>query len=256
MLGYPELTDRADIDIFLRIWLRTTAIDEADVLALATALREAVSHADVIGLPRRKQFEQHRLWAAVERALAHFDLLAPKTLLTHTALHRLLQHALLFRPLLADLPFVGVVSSRDVGGALQELFGIRTVRWHGVRGERDHPGSVATMPYPDGFKALRQTLTVPYRGAVFLVGAGVFGKVYCHWIKARGGIAIDIGAIFDSWAQIGRGGHPVRSLDVYREMPTISREAAMERYNELLDHFELDVPRATPDNLPPLPEQW
>ena len=39
-------------------------------------------------------------------------------------------------------------------------------------------------------------------------------------------------------------------------MPTISREAAMERYNELLDHFELDVPRATSDNLPPLPEQW
>lgn len=99
-------------------------------------------------------------------------------------------------------------------------------------------------------------MTVPFPGALFLVGAGVFGKIYCHWIKARDGIAIDIGGQFDAWAGIGRGRHPVRSLDVYRDHPRISRAAAVERYNALLDHFGLDCPRANVANLPALPAAW
>ena len=36
----------------------------------------------------------------------------------------------------------------------------------------------------------------------FLVGAGVLGKIYCDRIKARGGVALDVGSILDSWAMI------------------------------------------------------
>jgi hypothetical protein len=39
-------------------------------------------------------------------------------------------------------------------------------------------------------------------GDAFLVGAGVLGKIYCDEIKARGGVALDIGSILDSWANI------------------------------------------------------
>lgn len=256
LLGYPRFTSRADVDTFLNIWLRTTAVAEADVQLLCTALKRAVAHADVVGLPRAKQAAAHPRWAAVALALEAFDLVRPRTPLTDAALHRLLSHALLFRPLLADAPFLGLVSCRDVGGQLQEVFGIREVRWYGVRGQRDQPGPVPTPHFPDGFVELRETLTVPFPGALFLVGAGAFGKIYCHWIKARGGIAIDIGSLFDSWAGVGRVGHAVRGLDVYRAWPRISRRAAVARYNVLLDHFALDCPRATAANLPALPASW
>jgi len=38
------------------------------------------------------------------------------------------------------------------------------------------------------------------RGTVFLVGAGVCGKLYCEAIRRAGSIAIDIGSTFDLWA--------------------------------------------------------
>ena len=256
LLGYPRFTSRVDVDVFLDIWLRTTAVAEADVLKVCAALKEAVASADIVGVPRPKQAAAHSRFAVVETALATFDLVAPTARLTHAALHRLLQHALLFRPLLANAPFLGLVSCRDVTAPLKALFRIGTVRWYGVRGERDAPGPVSMPHFPDGFRALRRTLAVPFRGAMFLVGAGVFGKIYCHWIKARGGIAIDIGGMFDSWAGIGRGQHPVRCLSVYEALPKIAREAAVERYNVLLEEFALDCPRATPENLPPLPASW
>lgn len=37
-------------------------------------------------------------------------------------------------------------------------------------------------------------------GQVWLVGAGILGKVYCAAIKRSGGVAIDIGSVMDVWA--------------------------------------------------------
>ena len=284
LLGYPTITNRQDVDRFLSIWLRTKAIPEEKVLALASALKQAVSNADIIGLPREKQIREgfhpwwravqesvnalrlpirvppmpRNLWRAVQESVDALGLISPSTLETHTALHRLLQHALLYRPILQDSAFLGIISCRPIAESLQQLFNIDQVRWHGVQGELDATGPVETAHYPDGFRELRRTLTVPFPGAVFLVGAGPFGKVYCQWIKERGGIAIDIGSIFDSWANLGRVGGPARSLDVYRAIPSIKKLAAIERYNNLADEFALDVPRADAraSYVRSLPEAW
>lgn len=241
VLGYPTITSRADVDGFLRIWLRTTDVSEADVLALVAALKDAVRGADVLGLPRAKQIEQFRLWRAVQQATDALHLHS-RALYSHTVLHRLLQYALLYRPILQNAPFLGLISCRSIGSRLQRHFNIGAVRYYGVRGERDEPGDVQTPHYPDGFLELRELLEVPFAGALFLVGAGAFGKVYCQWIKERGGIAIDIGSTFDSWANVGRVGRPARSLDVYAQVPRIRRSAAVARYNGLVEEVGLDVP--------------
>jgi hypothetical protein len=57
--------------------------------------------------------------------------------------------------------------------------------------------------YPNRFLELLDEINVPFEGAVFLVGAGYLGKPYCQRIKNLGGIALDIGSIYDSW--IGKG---------------------------------------------------
>ena len=260
LLGYPTLTNRQDVDRSLLIWLRTKAVPEEDVLALVGALKHAVYNADIVGLPRQKQIQQEGfyLWRAVQESVDTLGLLSPSTQETHTALHRLLQHALLYRPLLQDSPFLGIISCRPIGEALQALFNIGEVQWHGVRGELDATGPIETAHYPDGFNEMRRNLTVPFPGALFLVGAGAFGKVYCQWIKERGGIALDIGSIFDAWANIGRVGEPVRGLEVYREMPSITKRQAMQRYNQLADDLGLDVPLAdaAARYARALPESW
>lgn len=243
VVGYPTITSRKHVNRSLRIWLRTIDVPDPDVRRLAEELKLAIRNADILGVPRQAQIASGmHLWRAVVDAVETFALVRPGTALTHTALHRLLQHALLYRPLLEGVDFVGVVSCRRVMDALREVFGVAEVRWYGVKGELEDTGEIQTPHFPDGFEELRETLHVPYPGALFLVGAGVFGKIYCHWIKQRGGIAVDIGSIFDSWAGEGRVGHAVRSLDEYRRHPRITREQAIERYNALADQFGLDVP--------------
>ena len=146
----------------------------------------------------------------------------------------------------------------DVSRRIQTLFGVQQVKWYGVRGERDRPGIVETPHWPVGFDRIRQTLVVPFKGAVFLVGAGPFGKIYCHWIKQRGGIAIDIGSIFDSWAGIGRVGHSARSLEAYVEHPEVTRREAVDRHNDMLPAFNLsDVGKVGKlGEFDALPESW
>ena len=41
----------------------------------------------------------------------------------------------------------------------------------------------------------------PYRGAPYLVGAGLMGKLICDQIRRAGGFAIDVGSIFDGWVE-------------------------------------------------------
>ena len=268
LLGYPTITSRADVDRSLLIWLGTKDLPEADVLALVEALKDAVRGADVLGLPRRRQIEQQfHLWRAVQQAVDAQHLLSPGTLPTHTALHRLLQHALLYRPILQHAPFVGLVSCRRIGDELQRTFNIDTVRWYGVRGVSREPGDVQTTHYPDGFEELRKTLQVPFPGALFLVGAGAFGKIYCQWIKERGGIAIDVGSIFDAWAGFAHVGETVGkhwlgassySLDAYQQTPRLRRARAVARYNRLAGESALDVPfgDTRADYFRKLPKFW
>ena len=259
IMGYPTMTTRMDVDRSLKIWLRHTDVDDRDVVRLSEALKEAVREADIVGAPRRKQIQDgFRLWRTVHEEISAFQLPGPDTALTHTALHRLLQHALLYRPLLRDADFLGVITCRRVEEPLRELFGIGEVRWYGVRGELEDTGEIETPHFPDGFEELRETLEVPYRGAVFLVGAGVFGKIYCQWIKERGGIAIDIGSVFDAWAGVGRVGESELALDVYRQHPRIGRADAIRRYNALADKFALDVPKGDTEAkyAARLPPEW
>jgi len=53
--------------------------------------------------------------------------------------------------------------------------------------------------FPDMYHELYRRIDVPRRGAVFLVAGGMLGKIYCTWIRERGGIAIDAGSVVDAW---------------------------------------------------------
>lgn len=59
-----------------------------------------------------------------------------------------------------------------------------------------------TPHFPDRYLELLETLRPAFPGQVFLVGAGILGKVYCDVIAERGGIAVDIGAVCDAWLGI------------------------------------------------------
>lgn len=53
--------------------------------------------------------------------------------------------------------------------------------------------------FPDRYHQILDELNVCYKGQVFLIGAGICGKVYCDEVFLQGGIGIDIGAVCDCW---------------------------------------------------------
>lgn len=81
-------------------------------------------------------------------------------------------------------------------------FGIGTRRTYLVSPEAKWAGAFSRAGsdrhFPDQFERLRRELEVA-PGDLYLVAAGVLGKIYCHWVKAAGGIAIDIGSLADHW---------------------------------------------------------
>ena len=58
----------------------------------------------------------------------------------------------------------------------------------------------------------RNALRADLRGHLYLVGAGPWAKIYCGWIKRRGGVAVDLGSGFDLLA-----GKLTRSI--HKEIP-------------------------------------
>ncbi len=109
-----------------------------------------------------------------------------------------------YRNILDGLDFVGVVSPHPgLADRLARQCGIRSCAEYIIAGESRLPAhalSRGLMPhFPDRYRELNHELKVPQRGAVFLVAAGLLGKVYCDWLKKRGAIAIDAGSIVDAW---------------------------------------------------------
>ena len=283
MLGYPRITNRDDVNQHMYGWFGTRSRHESsrllrriymssrlkrlgrlartwperDVLTLAESLKRAVANADLVGVPLKKHQAANRRMAAVEKSLTTLRLLGESAVLTSAAIHRFLNNALLYRPMLKDTDFVGVISSRDVVEKLRRRLGAGEVRWYRTRAQPDYPNDVAMRHWPDGFDEIRETLEVPYPGALFLVGAGICGKIYCQWIKERQGVAVDVGSMFDSWAEVGRVGSPVRSLDVYERHPRIGRAEAVARYNTIAEALNDDV-RVDPGAgyVAELPEYW
>lgn len=156
--------------------------DEKDVLTLQNALRHSVANADIVGVSDKMPTNAH-VRAMIETSLTSFNLLAESTLLTHADIHQFLNHALLYRPMLEKLDFVGIISARDMEEKMKRTFGIREVKQYKVRSEPHFPNNVSMRHYPDRFNEIKKLLKVPYSGALFLVGAGIFGKIYCEWIK-------------------------------------------------------------------------
>lgn len=58
--------------------------------------------------------------------------------------------------------------------------------------------------YPDRFGQIAADLASrDLTGELFLVGAGIVGKIYCNLIKKQGGMAIDAGSMMDVWMGLG-----------------------------------------------------
>jgi hypothetical protein len=181
------------------------AFDPVDTALLGAELDAAVATADVLGFPSDGLIETDHyhfgFFAVMQAKLLAANAPKATPALVHNALH---QHDRFLGSLLRGLDFLGVVSCHgDLVARLAAVHGIGETQSYVVPGENGRTQLPAAPRvrghFPEAYRRTLDALTVPAPGAVFLVGAGVLGKIYCARIKALGGIALDIGSLADAW---------------------------------------------------------
>jgi hypothetical protein len=197
------------------------------------ALQTSIHDADVLGIPnlervaramtRRQAAEFRGTGSNARGILAALDFATnlPATvptpagdpqLLTSCHIHQALDFWGLWDLLLPRFGTVSLITCRaELGAVLAERHGLIIRRTHLIPAEKKYaladPAPSAEAHFPAVFERLRELLARQSPGAVTLVAAGLLGKIYCHWIKQAGGIAIDIGSAADFWC-----GHETRSV--------------------------------------------
>ncbi len=183
------------------------SVDPDSLSALSDSFSHALADADIIGVSPAERYEKdtfHRGYLGLlERAVGVVLKARPEVSLTHAFanifLHR---RSPFYAELLAGLDFLGCISPHPgLAARLADFHGIASFHEYLVPGEARLPEAArgAGSHFPERFRELMTELRVPRPGAVFLVAAGLLGKIYCDRVRELGGIAIDVGSVVDAW---------------------------------------------------------
>lgn len=144
-----------------------------------------------------------RRLALLNRAMGAMNFSA-STLFTNAWIHwDLAATGQLYR-WISDQKRIGLITSRiNLPALLEDLLNVEVESYLVPDMYKDSHPRISGAHFPIRYEELRSELNVDHPGKLFLVGAGICGKVYCRWIKERGGIALDIGAVLDTWMGIG-----------------------------------------------------
>ncbi|HYH19205.1 MAG TPA: glycosyltransferase [Azospirillum sp.] len=220
-----------DRDATQCIWWGAPRLDGAAADAMTAALGRAVRNADIVGVPDLSRlcyglplptppFLFHS-WHDYRGLLVILDHLArrgdgalfsPAQTITSCHIHADLAAWGEYERLFAAVGRVSLVTCHPaLPAVLARRFGVDVGQVYRIPHEAKYAAQFgyadAGEHYPDAFRDLERTLAVRAPGEVFLVAAGFLGKMYCDWIKARGGVALDVGSVVDHWC-----GFATRSL--------------------------------------------
>lgn len=215
----------------LRTWFGTDAlVDRPDFLALRERFLATIPAASVVGVTYPERVRHEYGLASPDgvpsctNVLRHVAPLVGEggpSVCTHD-IHLDLHHAGALRRLMAAGHPVGLISCHPpLAAALARLPGIRVAAAVLVPEEKGFTAVIGTTGlagthYPDAFGRVTARLRGrDWSGTLWLVAAGYLGKLYCHEIAARGGVAVDIGSIADAWS--GKATRPgLADLSRYR----------------------------------------
>ena len=182
----------------------------SEVDAIRENLIEAYKGADIIGIPMQKNLNDlGKHWNGVAKIIDQYNTTSPRCSLD--VCYDMLYDGSLVE-WLRNKPVVNYISCRDLDEGFYRI-GIKQPNKFIIAPEAKFTTYKGEGHYPDQFNKVERWMSkIAIKGNPCLVGAGVIGKIYCNWFRDRGGIAIDIGAVFDLLAgRVTRG--PLRGLD-------------------------------------------
>jgi hypothetical protein len=192
------------------------SVPDVDAIAFCSEVRAALLAADIIGFRSFRFDESGMITGAIERgdAYAALGILYAreflqdgldsgywrKEVLTTAWLH--LDVAPRLDHLLNAAAAVVVITGRaELEGQFVARLGSRLREFIAVPVQGFRPPDALNSHFCHAYPKVRRLLKeMDLRGTLPLVGAGLFGKVYCHDVRESGGVALDLGSAFDVMA--------------------------------------------------------
>ncbi|MEX0972449.1 MAG: hypothetical protein WDZ46_04230 [Solirubrobacterales bacterium] len=205
VLGFPDYVPPMWLARSMRNWFKSREA-ELRLHALQDEASAVIREADVIGVLRTSYLDpQYRLPLFL---LERYGLVSAGTGLCAADVHLHMLKLDFYRELLAGEEGISIISGHALDESIANAFALSDVRLFKVPAQAKFFHDPAEEGhFPTVFDRLRHQIDVRWPGEVFLIGAGFLGKIYCGWVKQRGGIAVDIGSVFDLWAgETTRGG--------------------------------------------------
>lgn len=176
----------------------------------------AYGSADIVGLPAHTNLQQlNEDWRIVEKIVK--PLCSTNKFTSTDVAYDMLYNGMLDQWLTGKKKII-YIGCRDIDEGLKRRFGTTSVHSMIIAPEAKFTsGYEGERHYPETYNKVEWWLDAARcAGVPCLVGAGVIGKIYCNWMRDRGGVAFDIGAVMDLWAGYSTRG-PKRGLDVKDE---------------------------------------
>lgn len=213
LLGHPSCVSDDKISKQLEIWFGEKSFDPDDIKFLRRQLFSAIDGCDVIGLPSAERLQKKDdngnyssdaincaiLWAEIieKKGLCYFS----NRVVVSANFHHWIQKSKAIKRVLINAKNIALITHRlNLPHSFFTEFKFNSFSYLQVPGETWSRGGEVSIHYPDRFKELSKYLiSSSCVNTVFLVGAGLLGKLYAAMIKNSGGICIDMGAVLDGW---------------------------------------------------------
>ena len=206
ILGYNRDISRKQVDNMTKLWWGQELAKDESIESLRTELLKSVNYADMLGIFDPVLDSTHLLMGSQfilsgKMVRKYCDLKSINSFVSASD-HLDWHDQNLIANLVDGQEIMTLITCRDIASKVADKFSVKTVIWLPIPAEAKYAGwqEVGYLHYPNRMKEILSQIQPLFKGHLFLVGAGILGKIYCRVIKERGGIALDLGSVFDNWA--------------------------------------------------------
>jgi hypothetical protein len=178
----------------------------------------AYNEANAIGVPTGYHTKKDSKWRQVIPALEKNVVNFNNKLICSINIHNEWLDNDIYKQLLANQDKIYYISGRNITNPLKNRFKIKEIGYMNVTPEikfESNKNQERHFPF-QFYKAIEWIKRLDCTGCYCLYGAGVLGKYYGYLFKKQGGVALDLGNVFDLWfGKVTRG--PRKGVDSYND---------------------------------------
>lgn len=261
-MGFQTFFTKNSVSTSTRMQWGLKDVPTPELVDLSRRVRHSAKTSDFIGVPKPNgKFGRFILLNnAIYSEAQAFELFDESKRFVSANVHWDLGLSDEFYSLLNEQRRIILITSRDVQAKLHHYldtkFGRKLRRVEAMLLPAEFRRSYQSYDeprYPAAFERILKALPeMVSPGVLVLVGAGIMGKIFCSRIRELGGVALDVGSLFDAW-----DGLNTRGAGFAEEMrlPVVAEGWSPQGSPDLNQDQPGNVESATSDQSTPLPRR-